>query len=247
MIVGMLVMQAPRHALTALLFREPVNHMRIKMNRRPLGIAAEETKGIVDRSLAQRRLPWRKTVMALIAVALPAAGMFVSVGPAIADATSATQNGSKPMTPEVKFVDDYSTWMMGGSYGSDLSKLKAGLAKYITNETVLNEAASLPWGGKMVGYDGWAHLTQASAPALAVVAPLLEMSKSHYFQSGHVVFREFTITVKPSKAAPDPFVMGIIEQFTLSRGRIKQVDVYYEDTAAFLQRMAAIGVLPAKK
>jgi hypothetical protein len=27
--------------------------------------------------------------------------------------------------------------------------------KYITDETVLHEATSLPWGGTMVGYDGW--------------------------------------------------------------------------------------------
>ena len=147
------------------------------------------------------------------------------------------------LTPEVKLVDDYNTWYAGGAYAGDMDKLKAGLTQYITNDTVLHEAISLPWGGTTVGYDGWVHFSQTVAPIFEKIASYLEVSDPLYYQRGHIVIRESTVTIKGTQAAPQPFVMGLIEKFTIENGRIKQIDSYFQDTAGFLDRLAVLGAI----
>ena len=147
------------------------------------------------------------------------------------------------LTPEVKLVDEYNTWYAGGAYAGDMDKLKAGLTQYITNETVLHEATSLPWGGTTVGYDGWVHFSQTVAPIFEKIASYLEVSDPLYYQRGHIVIRESTVTIKGTQAAPQPFVMGLIEKFTIENGRIKQIDSYFQDTAGFLDRLAVLGAI----
>ncbi len=164
-------------------------------------------------------------------------GMFLSRPAAAAGSKGA-------MTPQVKLVDDYNNWFIGGAYAGDMVKLRAGLPKYITNETILHEVPSLPWGGTMVGYDGWVQLCQASAPILEHLGPLMEVSEPEYFQRGNVVIHEITMTIKPSPGAPKPFVMGIMEKYTIAHGRIKQIDEFYDDTASFLERLKIIGAIP---
>jgi hypothetical protein len=151
------------------------------------------------------------------------------------------------MTPEIKLVYDYNAWFIGGAYAGDVGKLRAGLPKYITDETVLHEAVSLPWGGTTVGYEGWVHLTQVSAPVMATLAPLMEVSASEYYQRRNIVFKEATMTIKSTKQAPAPFVMGVVEKYTIENGRIKQIDEFYADTASFLQRLNIVGAFPERK
>jgi hypothetical protein len=150
------------------------------------------------------------------------------------------------MTPEVKLIEDYNTWYLG-AYAGDMEKLKAGLPKYINDDTVLHEAASLPWGGTMVGYDGWVRLSQKSVPIFAQIASLLEVSGPTYYQHGNVVIREITLTIKPTNAAPEPFVTGLMEKYSVENGRIKQIDEFFADTASFLDRLALLGALPDRK
>jgi len=164
------------------------------------------------------------------------------------DSTVAADAPKKPpMTPEVKLVDDYNTWFLGGAYEGDVEKLKAGLPKYITNQTVLHEVASLPWGGTLVGIPGWIELTQKSAPVFAKITSLLEVSGPTYYQRSNVVIHEITLTIKGSPAAPEPFTMGLMEKYTIEKGRIKQIDEFYADTASFLERLAVLGAIPPRK
>jgi hypothetical protein len=139
------------------------------------------------------------------------------------------------MTPEIELIEKYNTWFRGVL--GDIEQVRAGLPDYITNETVLNEPASIPWGGAMVGYDGWAHMLENSLPHLAAVGADLEISDSEYSQRDNIVLREITLTIKPSTATPEPFVMGIVEKYTIENGRIKQIDEFYADTASFLKRL----------
>lgn len=171
---------------------------------------------------------------------------ILPMGSAFAADTAAP--AKKPaMSPEIKLVDDYNTWFLGGAYAGDPEKLKAGLPKYITNETALHEAASLPWGGTLVGYQGWVELKQKSSPVFAKISPLMEASAPKYYQRGNVVLHEITLTIKGSPAAPQPFSMGLMEKYTIENGRIKQIDEFYADTASFLDRLAALGAIPAVK
>src|SRR6266852_5549167 len=99
----------------------------------------------------------------IIAAAALTACFLLPLDVTCAAAAVRTDAKSHAMTPEVKLVDDYNAWFLGGAYAGDMDKLKAGLPKYITNETVLHEVASLPWGGTMVGYAGWVRLSEKSA------------------------------------------------------------------------------------
>jgi hypothetical protein len=53
------------------------------------------------------------------------------------------------------------------------------------------------------------------------------------------------MTIKATKAAPEPFVMSIVEKFTIENGRIKQIDEFYADTAALLKRFRVLNAIPA--
>jgi hypothetical protein len=211
------------------------------MKRRTVKSIAATDKVPADRA------PRFSNAAAIIAAAALTACMLMPAGARFAVGAVQSDAKAHPMSPEVKLVDDYNTWFLGGAYAGDMGKLKAGLPKYITDQTVLHEVVSLPWGGTMVGYDGWVRLTQASGPVFEKISSLFEVSSPKYYQQGNVVLHEITLTIKPTKAAPEPFVMGIIEKYTIENGRIKQIDEFYADTASFLERLAVLGALPEHK
>jgi hypothetical protein len=51
------------------------------------------------------------------------------------------------------------------------------------------------------------------------------------------------MTIKATKEAPNPFVMSIIERYTVENGRIKQIDEFYADTAALLARFRTLKAI----
>jgi hypothetical protein len=173
--------------------------------------------------------------------------LLISLSATSADALAKPTVSTHPMTPEIKLVDDYNIWFMGVALDNDITKLKAGLPKYITNETILHEAQSLPWGGTMIGYDGWVHLNQNVAPVFNKILTLVSGSDATYYQRGNVVVREISMIIKPNKEAPGLFTMGIIEKYTIRSGRIAQIDEFYADTASLIARLGALGALPGGK
>jgi len=182
-----------------------------------------------------------------VALTMLAAAVLLSHGNLAHAAAPSDAKTVHQQTPEVKLVDEYTTWFVGGAYAGDMDKLKAGLTKYITDKTVLHEAASLPWGGTMVGYDGWVHLSQTVTPILAKIDSYFNEGDPVYYQRGHIVIRETTVTIKSTPAAPQPFVMGLIEKFTIENGRITQIDEFFQDTAGLLERLTVLGAIPAPK
>lgn len=191
-----------------------------------------------------RNMPSLPIVRFVAAAVLIAASLLPHGNTALA---AASGGKAHPLTPEVKLVDEYNTWFAGGAYAGDMDKLKAGLTKYITDKTVLHEAPSLPWGGTMVGYDGWVHLSKTVAPIFDKISSDLEVTDPLYYQHGHVVIRETTVTIKGTPAAPQPFVMGLIEKFTIEKGRITRIDEFFQDNAGFLDRLAVLGAISARK
>src|SRR5882757_7362122 len=179
-----------------------------------------------------------------VAAAALTACLLLPLDVTCAAAAVRTDAKSHAMTPEVKLVDDYNAWFLGGAYGGDMDKLKAGLSRFITNETVLHEAPSLPWGGTMVGYDGWVRLSEKTTPIMEKISSLVEVSSPKYYQHGNVVIHEIALTIKSTKAAPEPFTMGLMEKYTIENGRIKQIDEFFADTAGFLDRLAVLGAIP---
>jgi hypothetical protein len=144
-------------------------------------------------------------------------------------------------TPEVDLVMRYNDFLRDNFF--DWQKLRAGLPRYITNATILHEAPSLPWGGTMVGLEGWHHFFNHNVSTVKAILPILEVWDSSFYQSGPVVILEYGLTLKPTAAAPEPFKMGLIEKYTTSSGRIAQIDEFYADTAGYLKRLRLLGAI----
>jgi hypothetical protein len=209
-------------------------------------LIAADRDASTDCSWTRRRLFGRAgKVIATAALASVTAEILAPTNVAFASDSAAASGKNSAMTPEVKLVDDYNTWFQTAF--DDPAKLKIGLPKYITNETILHEAVSLPWGGTMVGYDGWAHLNQSGKAVWGPLFPHVEVSAPSYYQHRNVVLHELTMTIKATKEAPTPFVMGILEKYVVENGRIKQIDEFYADTASFLERLSVLGILPRSK
>ncbi len=163
---------------------------------------------------------------------------------ALAETAPALAASASQMTANVKLVDDYETWYAQHSF--DLEDHKGELLSYITEETILHEPASLPWGGTMVGAAGWAVLERKSRSALSDIANLFEVSPRKYYQDGDTVLCESYLIIKATKAAPTPFRIGLIEKFKVSNGRIVQIDEFWQDTAGLLARLQALGAWPKR-
>ena len=148
------------------------------------------------------------------------------------------------MSPEVKLIDDYNAQVVGRVGAADVRKLKACLIPYITDKTVLHEPVSLPWGGTIIGYDGWVRLVRISDPVFAKLADRMVVSAPTYYQAGHVVLDERTITFKAKRSGEAPFVTQIIEKYTVDNGRISQIDEFWADTASLLRELTVFGALP---
>jgi hypothetical protein len=181
------------------------------------------------------------SAVAVSAVTLGSAGALLGYGQAVAG--KSVSPGARSISPEVKLVDDYNAWFIGGGYEGDMDKLRAGLPAYITNETVLHEPISLPWGGTMIGYDGWVRLCEIANPIFGKIADQMEVSPPNYYQSGKVVLHELTLTLKPKNPDVKPLVLPIIEKYTIENGRIKQIDEFWSDTATLLKQLAAMGAI----
>jgi len=162
----------------------------------------------------------------------------------MAETAPAPAASASQMTADVKLVDDYQTWYAQHSF--DLEGHKAELLSYITEETILHEPASLPWGGTMVGAAGWVVLERKSRDALSDIVNLFEVSPRQYYENADTVLCESYLTLKATKATPTPFRIGLIEKFKVSNGRIVQIDEFWQDTAGLLARLQALGAWPKR-
>jgi hypothetical protein len=218
----------------------------------PSSLTAPETGQLTrpdlgkEPNVARRQLVGRAGLM-VAALTSATAGTLSLFGDASASSATQSQEKKKPVTPEIQLVDEYNAWFLGGAYAGDMEKLKAGLPRYITNETVLHEPVSLPWGGTFVGYDGWVRLCQITDPIFEKLSSLLEFSAPRYYQHRGVVLNETTMTIKSTKVAAEPFTMGIVEKYTIESDRIRQIDEYYADTASLIDRLSVLGISPEHK
>jgi hypothetical protein len=192
------------------------------------------------------------------------AGLMTASASAHVTAGLQPDSGTAIETPEIRLVKNYNTWLTGGPWFNfpeqstskgrsspwlaSPSAIKAyldGLQRYITDASVLHEAPSLPWGGTMVGFDGWVRFLQTCTPIYHSIFSMFEVSQPAYWQHDNAVIKKVTITMKPTERIPNPFYMEILEIYTIDHSRIKQIDEYYEDTAGYLARLKSLGVMDA--
>jgi hypothetical protein len=97
-------------------------------------------------------------------------------------------------SPEVMLIDEYCAWF-AIAY-ADVGGMPEGLVNYISDSTVFREASSLPWGGKYIGFAGWAALRDKGRAALGNA---IDMSAAQYWQRDNIVLREYMLTLEPMK------------------------------------------------
>lgn len=150
------------------------------------------------------------------------------------------------MTPEVELIEAYNTWLnsfLASGAVVDPVKLEAELEPYITAETVLKEPSDVPWGGTMIGYEGWAHFFRESAPTFRHFAGRYDVTEPAYYQRGNVVFREMSSIIKGATAdAPTALVITLVEKYIIADGRIVQMIEFWDDPALFRALLETEGV-----
>jgi hypothetical protein len=215
--------------------------MEDQMKRRtPTDLSTARSIFVTDGNVTRRRF-FDGAGKIIAATALSAA--TASVIPSTEAGAASGINEQRDATAGIKLVDDYNIWFFGViAKPINLATLREEMRAYITNETVLNEALSLPWGGTMVGYDGWVHLCQVCASVGEKTFPYMKLSDAHYTQRGNVIFRESTMTIASTK-----FVMPIIEKYLIKNSRIQQIDVFFQDTAGFVENLSRFGVPPKRQ
>lgn len=150
------------------------------------------------------------------------------------------------MTPEIDLIEDYNKWLgqfRASSDVADRQKLEAGLSAYITAETILIEPSSVPWGGRLVGYDGWATFIKEISPIVGPLSSRFRVSSPVYYQKSEIVLREYSVTISDKAGATSAIVLNFIEKYTVMGARIVRIDEYYSDTAALLDFLRGEGLL----
>lgn len=150
------------------------------------------------------------------------------------------------MTPELRLVTDYNEWLsafLASGAVVELDKLEADFKPFNTANTILNEPVSIPWGGTMIGYAGWARFFQDVAPTLGHFAGRYALTEPSYYQTANVVLRESVITINGATTdAPTALAMTEIEKYRIGGGRIVQIDAFFDDTATSVELLAREGV-----
>jgi hypothetical protein len=212
--------------------------------RTPADLSAVQTKIVTIGNVTRRQFfDGAGKIIAATALTTATASMLLSTEAGAASGIS----GERTATSGIKLVNDYNLWFFGViAKPINLATLRDEMRAYISNETVLNEALSLPWGGTMVGYDGWVHLCQVCASVGEKLSPHMKLSDAHYTQRGNVIFRESTMTIASTNTGQKPFVMPIIEKYLIRNSRIQQIDVFFQDTAGFVENLTLLGVPPKR-
>lgn len=148
-------------------------------------------------------------------------------------------------TENIDFINRYNDWLLD-AFTKDDATYRAGLLDWITEDTVLLEPKSIPWGGKMVGTDGWVQLrANAAATGESTGAAMPEFKTLGQWDTGDgTVFHELEVTMQPSATNPNPEIFKIMEKYTIENNRITRIEEFYDDSASVLLHLGWKLVAP---
>jgi len=152
-------------------------------------------------------------------------------------------------TSQIDLIENYNIWYYDAlmkivenvpTYSLEMFRVEA--ARFLTEQTVLDEPVSMPWGGRYVGIAGWeAMLTSDVRDVAMEFLSNIKFTEPTYYQKDNVVLRELSWTVAPTAIDPEPWVTWHIEKYWVEGDRIVRIDEYYQDTATLLKRMGMLS------
>ena len=98
----------------------------------------------------------------------------------------------------------------------------------LTEDIVVHEAASLPYGGEHRGHDGFLRLVEAFTSVWEMTSDL-DLTFFDADDTRVVVLVAYDVV---ARATGRPFRLDHVEVYTVRDGRIADLDIYYKDTAA---------------
>jgi ketosteroid isomerase-like protein len=110
-----------------------------------------------------------------------------------------------------------------------------GALEHVHPEVVLDEAASLPFGGQFHGHSGYLEFVQAVMAAIE-----FEVLGRELLDAGERVVAMIETTMTPRGGGP-AVRMPVVEIYSFTDGRISRFDVFYKDTKALTDAMTAAG------
>ena len=123
----------------------------------------------------------------------------------------------------------------------DISYYADTLIPYFTEDVVLSEPDSLPWGGLWPGREGF----RADAEAFGSVFKadyIFAGVSDDYVQAGeNTVFHDFRLKITRRSDPSASFLFRGTERYDFTGDKCSYLDVFYKDTAGLMQ---FIGVQP---
>ena len=123
----------------------------------------------------------------------------------------------------------------------DISYYADTLIPYFTEDVVLSEPDTLPWGGLWHGREGF----RAEAEAFGGVFKAdygFEGVGDSYVQAGDdIVYHDFRLKIARRANPADTFLFRGVERYDFTGDKCSYHDVFYKDTAGLMQ---FIGVQP---
>jgi uncharacterized protein len=100
----------------------------------------------------------------------------------------------------------------------------------LTEDIVVHEATSLPYGGEHRGHDGFLALVDIFTSVWEMTSEL-DLTFLDTGGARVVVLVAYDVV---ARATGRPFRLDHVEVYTVRDGRIADLDIYYKDTAAML-------------
>jgi len=140
------------------------------------------------------------------------------------------------MSANLEFIASYNNFIL--STMLDEEAFLAGLDQYVHEDAVLDEPASIPGLGRLVGHAGWNQWRVTAARWATESGAQYTFGASEDYEKGDVVLHWYELTLSPNAVFPEGFATSIIERYEFAEGKIARLAEYYADTTAFAQYFA---------
>jgi hypothetical protein len=148
------------------------------------------------------------------------------------------------LSAQTDLVAAYNTQLIENAVGfitgeRDIEQYPTTLIPYLTDDVLLHEAESLPWGGNWPGREGFLGEMKAILAVFGQEFALEEVEDLYEQVNEELVFHTFTINIIRIADPADVFVWRGVERYEFTDDKISFLDVFYKDTAGM---MAFLGV-----
>lgn len=123
----------------------------------------------------------------------------------------------------------------------DLSYYADTLIPYFTEDVILSEPATLPWGGLWHGRAGLQAEVEAFGSVFKADYVFEGVSDAYVQADENTVFHDFRVKITRRVDPSTSFLFRGVERYDFTGDKCSYLDVFYKDTAGLMQ---FIGVSP---